>query len=195
MLIRIFIIVALIASCAYRPDNSTPAPGDAVIFPHPSDIEEGTIHSKIAYSSDISYCMACHRSEKRSGRMRSCFVCHEDGFAHASGNFALPEVHGPVAIESGPMSVCVNCHGADLKGGIAPSCYQSGCHTGSVYPHNSLNYGSGSGHGSATSQSDFPDCLDCHEKSTAADKGIIACADCHHNSEQNCLGCHPVEDD
>jgi len=64
-----------------------------------------------------------------------------------------------------PLTHCVACHGSDLGGGSAPSCYD--CHSDADH---TVDHG-GVDHGSGT-------CQDCHGPDNSGGLGP-ACTDCH----------------
>lgn len=87
------------------------------------------------------------------------------------GNPGHTEDHGGVLHKPGgadPLANCVTCHGAQLKGGIGPSCYS--CHNNDDHPYNR----EGVMHQRGTNSS----CNRCHGPGNTGGLGPT-CSKCH----------------
>ncbi len=118
-----------------------------------------------SWTGSFSNCDACHGLPPHSGSsdLTTCATCHPDtmssggtlivaGGKHVNGRIDVvgghlpgygdptsPDFHGPDALaylEQQPGATdCASCHGADLGGGVGPSC--TGCHattTSAIFP-------------------------------------------------------------
>ena len=87
----------------------------------------GYLHATGLTDPTNTGCTSCHGTDLKGSTAPSCYTCHgalwlyastphnvvKDGYKHAAGL-------------NSPSANCVDCHGADLRGGIGPSCYA--CH-------------------------------------------------------------------
>jgi hypothetical protein len=142
----------------------------------------GTMH-KENYCLPYQNCTACHGLDLHgSGRAPSCVKCHTDKNWQNCGSIQHNKSRDGYKHATGPATtVCVLCHGADLRGGAnrEPSCYQ--CHgavwNGDVSGH--VNALGGVGHRPNYCQPQA-NCTNCHGANlTGGSNGEPSCTKCH----------------
>ena len=88
---------------------------------------------------DIARCVTCHGDDYLGGTSGvSCYQCHDGPNAFSCPDYSPPSTHTVLQDEDDceahhmpgfedPMdNGCTTCHGVDLTGGFAPSCFT--CH-------------------------------------------------------------------
>ena len=113
------------------PPPSTGAPAD-----HTNN-EEGAWHKTGKDRPFSNGCTACHGADLRGSSGPSCYKCHgkewsESGGATSGGSVPADhtlKIRGALhksGFKTPVTSKCTACHGADLSGGVGPSCFK--CH-------------------------------------------------------------------
>jgi len=160
--------------------------------------EDGERH-KPGYKTPFSYgCTSCHGADLRGGVASSCYKCHGkewSGSAPTTGGTTGGTPSDHTISEDGerhkpgyktPFSNgCTSCHGADLRGGVASSCYK--CHgkewsgtaptTGGV-PADHTTQEDGVRHKSGHDRPFTNGCTACHGSTLQGGTGP-SCTKCH----------------
>ncbi|MDH5559701.1 MAG: hypothetical protein OEY59_02450 [Deltaproteobacteria bacterium] len=89
----------------------------------------GYLHAE-GYDDPENFCADCHGLRLTGkGSAPSCYLCHFNKW-DVPKSHSISE-HGylhPRSPNADPFNNCSDCHGKDLQGGYAQSCYSSDCH-------------------------------------------------------------------
>lgn len=157
------------------------------IFPHPEGFKLGEVHGKYTFAPErmLQDCLKCHTESENKAGAKSCYECHDKSEIHLASSFNDANAHGPVALEKGYKTLCVKCHGDDLKGGKSGlSCSRVGCHSEDTgFPHLRSDMSRAEVHGPLFYGGQKTACLSCHAKNRSTDsKRSCQDSSCHQES-------------